>query len=76
MKNSTKYNLAELRIANEMTQTEIAQRLNIGVSTYNMYENGLRGIPQDKAQQIAKILGVNIIDLFLPTKFTVSKIME
>lgn len=73
LNNRIKYNLAELRAANDITQMEMAEHLNIAVSTYNMYENGIRTIPSDKAQQIAFILGVEINDIFLPIKFTISK---
>lgn len=73
MQKKLKYNLSELRVINDMTQSEIADKLNIAVSTYNMYENGLRNIPDDKAEQIADMLGVKINDIFLPIKFTISK---
>lgn len=73
MKNKVKYNLSELRLANDMTQQEMANKLTIAVSTYNMYENGTRNVPMKVATGIAKLLGVELDDIFLAVKFTVSK---
>lgn len=42
----------------------MANKLNIGLSTYNQYENGGRNIPKDVAISIAKLLDVNIKDIF------------
>lgn len=66
-------NIAKLRAEKKLTQTKMAKMLGISVSSYNMYENGQRKIPQNKAIQIAKVLGVRIEDIFLPTAFTISK---
>lgn len=66
--------LAKLRIREGKTQEQMATMLEIGVSTYNQYENSQRNIPYDTAKKIAEILGVKIEDIFLPVKFTVSKI--
>ncbi len=49
----------------------MANKLNIGLSTYNQYENGGRNIPKDVAISIAKLLDVNIKDIFLPSRFTI-----
>lgn len=73
MDNKPKFILSELRQENGMTQNEIAQKLRIATSTYNMYENGIRNIPCDKAKLIADLLGVRVEEIFLATKFTVSK---
>ena len=53
------------------SQRYMANRLNIGVSTYNQYENNNRKIPINIAEAIAKILNVTVGDIFLPTWFTI-----
>lgn len=68
--------LASLRKKAGITQEEMAQNLGIGISTYNQYENSQRNIPYQIAEKIAKILNVSVDQIFLPTKFTVSKINE
>lgn len=65
--------LAEARKLKRITQTEMAKILGIGVSTYNLYENGGRKVPEKIATKIAKILEVSKDDIFLPATFTVSK---
>ncbi|NLY44741.1 MAG: helix-turn-helix transcriptional regulator [Tissierella sp.] len=67
------YNLKKIRLNQNKTQEQMAELLNIGVSTYNQYENSGRNIPFDTAKKIAEILAVDINDIFLPIKFTVSK---
>lgn len=67
-------NLELLRKSKNISQVEMAQRLNIPVSTYNVYENGNRKVPKEIARNIAKILNVEVKDIFLPATFTVSKI--
>lgn len=66
-------NLSELRISKGITQEQMAKKLDIGVSTYNQYENSQRSIPYKIAKKIANILEVKVEDIFLPTRFTVSK---
>ena len=63
--------LADLRKKAGYTQEEMSKLLNIGLSTYNQYENSQRHIPRDVANKIAAILNVSIEDIFLPTRFTV-----
>lgn len=65
--------LTELRIRKGITQEQMAKKLKIGVSTYNQYENSQRSIPYHIAREIADILGSNVEDIFLPSRFTVSK---
>lgn len=65
--------LEHIRKENGLTQEYMASQLEIAVSTYNQYENGVRSIPCNIAVKAADILGVKINDIFLPTKFTVSK---
>ena len=68
-----KKTLNETRISKKITQTAIAKRLGIPLSTYYVYEKGKRSIPQNVAVKIANILGVSVGDIFLPATFTVSK---
>jgi len=66
-------NLAKLRISKGKTQEQMAKLLGIGVSTYNQYENAQRSIPYDVAKKVAELLEVEVEEIFLPTRFTVSK---
>lgn len=63
--------LKEIRKKRGFNQQFMANKLNIGLSTYNQYENGGRNIPKDVAISIAKLLDVNIKDIFLPSRFTI-----
>lgn len=65
--------LKELRLSNRKTQQEIADLLDIGLTTYHMYESSDRDIPYKVAEGIAEIFNLKVEDIFLPTKFTVSK---
>ena len=69
-----KIKLETLRIKNGYTQSEMAKKLDIPVSTYYVYETGKRKVPTDVAKQIAKILKEDINNIFLPATFTLSKI--
>lgn len=64
-------NLKVLRKRKGFSQRYMANQLNIGISTYNQYENSNRKIPIDKAKCIAKILNTNMNDIFLPSWFTI-----
>lgn len=64
-------NLKVLRKRKGFSQRYMANQLNIGISTYNQYENSNRKIPIDKAKGIAKILNTNMNDIFLPSWFTI-----
>lgn len=66
--------LEKARKEKGLTQEQMAANLEIAVSTYNQYENGARSVPRETAEAAAKLLGVSIDDIFLPTKFTTSKI--
>ena len=50
-----------------LTQHDMAKRLKIAVSTYNMIENGKRGISLYNAKRISVLLKVSIDDLFFKT---------
>lgn len=50
-----------------LTQHDMAKQLKIAVSTYNMIENGKRGISLYNAKRISVLLKVSIDDLFFKT---------
>lgn len=52
------------------TQQFIADKINVSVGCYNMYENSQRKIPKDKAELIADLLECKITDIFIPFTFT------
>lgn len=63
--------LKTIRKSNGFSQRYMANRLKIGISTYNQYENSTRKVPVDKAKAIAEILNVRVDDIFLPQWFTI-----
>jgi transcriptional regulator with XRE-family HTH domain len=67
-------NLAKIREDKGLTQLQMAKKLNIAVSTYCQYENGIRNIPSSIAKSISKILEQDTNNIFLPTKFTIREI--
>lgn len=66
--------LEELRVSKGYTQEFIATNSGIAISTYSQYENGGRTVPLEVAERIARIIGCSLEEIFLPKKFTVSKI--
>lgn len=56
--------LKELRLLRNLTQDEMAKILNVRRSTVSMWETGEAMPRSDKLQQLAKILGCNIDDLY------------
>lgn len=68
-----KRTLVEIREENRKSQKDMAEILDIAISTYCQYETGKRNIPVEVVDKIANILNVNKNDIFLPIKFTVSK---
>ncbi len=65
--------ISEIRNEKGITQSYIARKLGIPVSTYNMYEKGKRKVPEKIATRIAQLLEVDRDDIFLPVTFAVSK---
>ena len=59
-----KKNLIFLRKKNRYTQAEIAKRINVKRNTYSSWENGINGIPNDKAILLAQAFGVSPQDFF------------
>lgn len=66
--------LADERVNLGLTQREMADKLNLPYSTYCEYETGKKSIPARIAKKIAEILGKPVSALFLPTRFTLSKL--
>jgi DNA-binding XRE family transcriptional regulator len=58
--------LIQMRNEKNMTQEQMAELLNIDRSTYAHYERG-RTPHLDTAIRIARILGVTVEDIFLPS---------
>lgn len=68
-----KKTLAEIREYNRKSQKDMAEMLDIAISTYCQYETGKRNVPAEIVDKISNILNINKEDIFLPIKFTVSK---
>ena len=56
-------NIKLLRELKGISRKEIAEKLNIGVSGYSKIERGEVDISLNKFEQIAKILGYNMIEI-------------
>lgn len=65
--------LAEYRIKAGLTQEQTAEILDIATSTYNQYETGKRNIPAEAVDKLKKVLSIEDGEIFLPSRFTVSK---
>ena len=59
--------LKAFRIMNDVSQREMASKLNMAISTYNPKENrvGNRDFSVEEAKQICDILGEKFEDIFL-----------
>ena len=53
------------RVEKGMTQTDIATKLNMATSTYNLKENGIREFSMTECIEIMKILECSFEDIFL-----------
>ena len=63
MKNYFGENLHYLRISNDMTQTDLANKLDITHQTISNYEHGNRYCDLDMLIQISELFNVSIDDL-------------
>lgn len=61
--------LKELRETAGYTQEDMAEKLDVVVSHYNMMENGKRKISLDFAKKIADIFGKSIDEIFFADNF-------
>lgn len=66
--------LSDIRNEHGFTQEQMAGRLEIAISTYNQYEKGGRNVPKEVAEKVSCLFNVPIEEIFLPVKFTVSKV--
>lgn len=67
--------LEKRRVERGFTQQFVADNIGVTVGGYNMYENKQRKVPKNKADLIAKLLGCQTEDIFVPSSFTVSEII-
>ena len=65
--------IKELRRLVDLNQVEMAKKINIPISTYNVYENGKRKVPKEVVVKIARILEVDVEEIFMPVNFIVCK---
>lgn len=56
--------LKEIRLKNEMSQEQLAEKLNINRSTIAMIETGKNQLTVQLAKQIAEIFDCNWMELF------------
>ena len=56
--------MKELRLKFGYTQVQMAKKLNITVSMYNMIENGKRGISLQLAKSVSDIFHTSIEEIF------------
>lgn len=56
--------LKEIRLKSEMSQEQLAEKLNINRSTIAMIETGKNQLTVQLAKQIAEILGCNWTEMF------------
>lgn len=56
--------LRDLRKRKNMSQTELAEKMELAVTTISRYETNKRKIPVENAKKLGKILEVNWIIFF------------
>lgn len=56
--------MKEYRIKNNYTQLQVAKKLGIAVSTYNMIENGKRGVSLQLAKKVSILFNASIDEIF------------
>jgi len=59
MDNITGNRVRELRLSNEMTQQNVADKLNMARGNYSRYENGLLEFNHDMLRTLAKLFDVS-----------------
>lgn len=65
--------LAFIRQNSKLSQSQIAQKLNIAQSTYAGYEKGVRKIPLEIIVQLSKILNISPTILILGDEANIGK---
>lgn len=56
--------MKEYRVKKNYTQLQVAEKLGIAVSTYNMIENGKRGVSLQLAKKLSIIFDASIDEIF------------
>lgn len=56
--------LKKARIDKEITQAEIAKRLDMNIATYNRKENGMREFTESEIKKVCEILDIDISEVF------------
>lgn len=60
------YSVKELRVRNNLTQAQSAEKLGVSTQTYNAWERDIARVPIGKVAAIAALYGVTIGEIFLP----------
>ncbi len=58
-----KYSLKELRARNNLSQSDMAKRLGVSLTSYNKWEADLTNVKVSQLIQIADILGVDMSEI-------------
>lgn len=61
-----KFSVKELRVRNNLTQAQSAEKLGVSTQTYNAWEKDISKVAIGKVNSIAKLYGVTIEEIFLP----------
>jgi transcriptional regulator with XRE-family HTH domain len=63
--------IEDVRKTKGFTQEYVAKAVGVAISSYSQYETGARSVPAEVAEKIADVLGVEVSEIFLPSKFTI-----
>jgi len=55
--------IKQLRVAKELTQQDMADKLNMALKTYQNFENGVTKLDYERLKTVAEILEVEVEDL-------------
>ena len=58
------FDLKEKRISSGLTQEDMAHKLNISLSAYNLKENGVRDFSMDEVKKVLEIFKCEYRDIF------------
>lgn len=68
--------IKEYRLKSNLTQKDIAEKLNISQSAYNHKEKGIRNFTVEELLILEIILGVSISDLYKEKKEEILRIIK
>ncbi|EEM04506.1 helix-turn-helix domain-containing protein [Bacillus pseudomycoides] len=66
----------EMRMKFGISIEEAAKNIGISGGYLSQIENGQRQVSAERADQIAKLYGKKKEDIFLPTRYSVCKVLE